>query len=354
MLEALQQGYGQNASFGQSQALARGGETRADVGVFSNLQDSEFNRNLNKEALMGSEARANIGLSADIASREFDQTMRGKEFESSQALARGSEARANLGATGQATNDALQRAIATGDYQLAGKIQQSQAQQAQAGLGLQAAGQTQGRRMDQFGALGDAADRDYARQQFNQQGRAQERQASMERSLAESGLARQDVQIASSLIEQRFQQELSSGKFDLQRAEVDLRSDLAEQGMKREDIERVARLAQQQWSNSMASTGFDSSEQQRIENSRLNAVMSDENIYNQRAALAGQPMSQMLSALSGNNVSPGVLGPMQMPLQQQPGGGFGGAMGGLAGGLAGSVLGPMGAQVGKNLGNRIF
>ena len=176
----------------------------------------------------------------------------------------------------------------------------------------------------------------------------------MERSLAESGLARQDVQIASSLIEQRFQQELSSGGFDLQRAEVDLRSDLAEQGMKREDIERVARLAQQHWSNSMASTGFDSSEQQRIENSRLNAVMSDENIYNQRAALAGQPMSQMLSALSGNNVSPGVLGPMQMPLQQQPGGGFGGAMGGLAGGLAGSVLGPMGAQVGKNLGNRIF
>ena len=84
---------------------------------------------------------------------------------------------------------------------------------------------------------------------------------------------------------------------------------------------------------------------------QINRLQAVENIYAGRSNTAMNPLTALLSALTGNNVSAQALGP---PLPQQQGGGLGGALGGIAGGLAGSFLGPLGAGAGSELGKNWF
>jgi len=388
--------FGQNvaaAQFGQGQDVAAGAEARDNLGIQNQMVNDALQRaiatgdstranmlaqlqaqmgqmglnlqgagqedarrqaqtdlGLREDALFGSEQRANLGIGADVASQMFDQQMRGSQFEQQQALARGQEGRAQAGQFNTMVNDALQRAIATGDYGQATQLAQLQAQQAQAGQQMQAAGMAQDRRMDRLGGMQQATAQDYQRQQANQAQRAALQRTELDRSVAEAGLQRQDVGIVSDLIDRQFQQNMAEGQFDIQRADQDLRKQLADEGLKDDDIDRASRIAQQQWSNNLAQAQFGSGEQQRIFGDQLNALQTDENIYNQRAQLAQQPLNALLSALGGVNVAPGVLGPMQMPLQTPSGGGWQGALGALAGGALGSFTG----GVGTNAANKLF
>ena len=151
---------------------------------------------------------------------------------------------------------------------------------------------------------------------------------------------------------------MASGAFDMERAAFDLQRDLAQAGMAREDIDRVSRLAQQTWANDMAQAQFPGAEQGRLLESAIAAEGFNESAYANRQQLAQQPLSQMLSALGGVNVAPGTVGPLQMPLQLRPGGGWQGALGSIVGGAAGSIGGPVGTAIGTRLGNwatdRIF
>jgi hypothetical protein len=309
---------------------------------------------LREDALFGTEARANLGMLADIANQQFGQQLQGSQFEQAQALARGAEGRAQAQTFNQMTDAALQRAIARGDYDQASDIAELQAQQAQVGMGLDAAAQAQDRRMDRLGVMQQGVAQDYQRELANQAMRQNLQRINLDKSVAEAGLERQDVGMVSDLIDQQFQQDLAAGQFNLSRADQQLRATLAQEGLNDEDIDRASRIAQQQWANNIAQTEFAAQEQQRIFNNQLQALQTDENIYNQRAQLAQQPLGQLLSALAGTNVAQGVLGPLQMPLQQPPGGGFGGALGGMAGGLAGSFLGPMGGALGARAGSALF
>jgi hypothetical protein len=309
---------------------------------------------LREDALFGTEARANLGMLADIANQQFGQQLQGSQFEQAQALARGAEGRAQAQTFNQMTDAALQRAIARGDYDQASDIAELQAQQAQVGMGLDAAAQAQDRRMDRLGVMQQGVAQDYQRELANQAMRQDLQRINLDKSVAEAGLERQDVGMVSDLIDQQFQQDLAAGQFNLSRADQQLRATLAQEGLNDEDIDRASRIAQQQWANNIAQTEFAAQEQQRIFNNQLQALQTDENIYNQRAQLAQQPLGQLLSALAGTNVAQGVLGPLQMPLQQPPGGGFGGALGGIAGGLAGSFLGPMGGALGARAGSALF
>lgn len=85
----------------------------------------------------------------------------------------------------------------------------------------------------------------------------------------------------------------------------------------------------------------------------LQRAMAQENIRGMRTQQAQQPLSALLSALSGLNVTPGTVAQLQMP-QQDSGGGFLGALGGILGAGAGSFLGPIGTAGGAALGNRLF
>ena len=69
-----------------------------------------------------------------------------------------------------------------------------------------------------------------------------------------------------------------------------------------------------------------------------NSLMGTENIDANRLQMMQQPLSMLLSALSGTNVSPGVLGQLQMP-RQGPGAGemFGSALGGFISNLPHAV-----------------
>ena len=287
-------------------------------------REGQARMGIEQQTALGNEQRQNIGLSADIAAQEFDQVMRGKEFEQSQAQA------------------------------------QQGAQLAQGGMQMQGAGQQEGarqfddtrgdsNRQFQIDAGLRAAGQQDQNAQFNQSTALQQQRLELDRSLGQAGLARQDIGMANDIIGQRFSQDMQSGQFDMERSAMQLQKDLAAAGIAREDIDRVAQIAQQQWQNTMARTGFDSSEQQRIVDAKNTALQLDENTYNQRAQLAMQPQSMMLSALAGTNVAPGVLGPMQMPLQQQPGGGWQGAVGSILGGAAGSFLGGAGTALGQRV-----
>jgi len=259
-----------------------------------------------------------------------------------------------VGAQNQVLNDQLTRAISAGVCGRAAQLAQLQAETSKAGLGLQAAGQTAQERISRAGlglqadALQASEDRAQAglglqasqaadaqrnqrisqglqasgmqdvNRRFNQQTALQQQRVQLDRSMAEAGLDRQDVGMASDLVQQRFDQDMATGQFDLSRSRFNLERDLTEAGLEREDIDRVSRIAQQQWQSQMGGAQFAAQEQQRILDSQLQALVTDENIFGQRASQAQQPLSMLLSALSGTNVAPGVLGPMQMPTQRPP------------------------------------
>jgi len=64
-----------------------------------------------------------------------------------------------------------------------------------------------------------------------------------------------------------------------------------------------------------------------------NALMGTENIDANRLAMMQNPLSMLLSALSGVNVAPGAIPNLQMPQQGRPGPGAGELFGGLLGNL---------------------
>jgi len=66
----------------------------------------------------------------------------------------------------------------------------------------------------------------------------------------------------------------------------------------------------------------------------MQSLMASENIPVQRLQAMSQPLAMLLSAITGTNVSPGVLGPLQMP-RQQPG--FGEMLGGALGGAVSNL-----------------
>jgi hypothetical protein len=188
-------------------------------------------------------------------------------------------------------------------------------------------------------------------------------------SLQEAGLARGDIDRSMEIINQRFGQNMAEGNFDLEVAKTGIQRDLQQAGLQQTNADQVINLAMQSFGQAMSKAGFNAQQQQagfgqemagkaftaeqqqQQYGNELQNLLTGENIFGQRFQQAGQPVSQLLSALTQTNVAPGVLGPMQMP---QRGGGAAGAFGSLAGGIAGSFLGPMGAAAGSNVGGRIF
>ena len=82
--------------------------------------------------------------------------------------------------------------------------------------------------------------------------------------------------------------------------------------------------------------------EQRIFDNLMTLLLTPENIRTGRFGMVQQPLSMLLSALSGVNVAPGTIGAAQMPAQRPPGPGAGELFGNLLGGLIGAG-GQMGA-----------
>tara|TARA_R110002110_G_scaffold54103_3_gene155483 strand:- start:586 stop:1722 length:1137 start_codon:yes stop_codon:yes gene_type:complete len=86
--------------------------------------------------------------------------------------------------------------------------------------------------------------------------------------------------------------------------------------------------------------------QQQYEN-MLGSLMGRENIDANRMQMMQQPLSMLLSAISGTNVSPGTIGPLQMPQQRPQGPGAGELFGGLLGNVISGGLGAYGSYLGR-------
>ena len=86
--------------------------------------------------------------------------------------------------------------------------------------------------------------------------------------------------------------------------------------------------------------------QQQYEN-LLGSLMGRENIDMNRLQMMQQPLGMLLSALSGTNVAPGTVGPLQMPQQRPPGPGAGELFGGLLGNLITGGMGAYGSYLGR-------
>ena len=78
--------------------------------------------------------------------------------------------------------------------------------------------------------------------------------------------------------------------------------------------------------------------------------MGRENIDANRLQMMQQPLSMLLSAISGTNVAPGTVGPLQMPQQRPPGPGAGELFGGLLGNLISGGMGAYGSYLGRKPG----
>ena len=310
--QALQNAQLQNLGFGSQQALARGGENRANLGLLSNILGQEFGQNLGQ-----------------------------RQFEQSQALARGGEARADLGAFGQEGSAGLGRALARGDF----TTQQAQALSGLAGdeqaRELQRLGFGSQQALNQFGLgaqqAGMAQGQANAVAQAEQFGAGQEMQAAnlqLQQSLQEAGLQRGDIERSMDIINQRFGQNMSEGRFDLDAAKVEIQRDLQEAGLQQSNAQMVTDLASQSFGQAMTTAQFNASQGQQQYGNQLQNLLAGENIFGQRFGQAQQPLSMLLSTLAGNNVAPGVLGPMQMP-RQTPG----------MGEIFGNVLGNIGANL---------
>ena len=72
----------------------------------------------------------------------------------------------------------------------------------------------------------------------------------------------------------------------------------------------------------------------------LNSLLQNENIASSRGQEMQQPLSMLLSALSGTNVAPGTVGPLQMPMQRAPGPGLLESLGNIGGQVAKNWLSP--------------
>ncbi len=130
------------------------------------------------------------------------------------------------------------------------------------------------------------------------------------------GERRADIELTGGLLGDLFGQQMKGSEFALNRLGAQQGAVGQAEGMDlgRRGIE--AQRAQMQYEN------------------MVNSLLQRENIDANRLQMMQQPLSMLLSALSGTNVAPGTIGPLQMP-RQGPGAGemFGSALGNLVSNL---------------------
>ena len=302
------------AGLGLQAAGQLGAEDRANLAAFGgaagDLQQAELQRVL----AGGGEQRANVAALSNVLGQEYGQQLAQQQEGRQQAVARGQEAREGAGVTSRLASEALGRDLERGRY---------------------ATGQAQA--LSQM--TGEEQAREVGRKTFGAQ-----------QAMNRFGVGAEQAKMYEGLMENQFNQALNKGQFDLSVAETEIRRDLAAAGLDQQNAAMMAQMAGQAFNENMATTGMTAQQQQQQYTNQLQNLLTGENIFGQRFGQAGQALTPLLSAVAGTNVAPGVLGPMQMP-QQNQGGGFMQAMGGLIGAGAGSVLGPAGATVGQQFGS---
>ena len=142
------------------------------------------------------------------------------------------------------------------------------------------------------------------------------------------GERRADIELTGGLLGDLFGQQMEGSEFALDRLGAQTGAVGQAEGM---DLSRRGVEAQQ------AQTQFDN---------MMNSFLQRENVDANRLQMSQQPLAMLLSALSGTNVSPSVLGQLQMP--QRGGPGFMGTLGNIAGNVASSWLSPGGMFGGGN------
>lgn len=130
------------------------------------------------------------------------------------------------------------------------------------------------------------------------------------------GERRADIELTGGLLGDLFGQQMKGSEFALNRLGAQQGAVGQAEGM---DLGRRGIEAQRA--------------QMQCEN-MVNSLLQRENIDANRLQMMQQPLSMLLSALSGTNVAPGTIGPLQMP-RQGPSAGemFGSALGGLVSNL---------------------
>lgn len=261
-LGALQNAQLQQGQFNAQNQLAGSQDSQSRANLLSNMLGNRFSEDVAGEQLAmqgNAESRANLGMQAGIADQYFNQAMQNRGLNLEQ-----------LSMLDQLANNELSRNVT------------------QAGFGNQA-------NLDQA------------------QTRLAMQNARIQQALAEGQITSDQANTLMNIANSQVNAEQAGRSFDLATDQQGFQQALAEAGLKREDIDRLAQLAQTQYGMDMSNAGFNASENQRGQENYMNTVLQNENIYNNRYNQTQQPLTQLLSALSGVNVAPNALNNLQMP-----------------------------------------
>lgn len=318
-----------------------GGERRADMGTAASLQDTLFNQQM---GVQGSR-RADLGSAQSALGALQDAQLQQGQFDSANQLAGSQDAQSRAGLLSGMLGNRFSEDVAGEQLAMQGNAE------SRANLGMQAgiadqyfnqAMQNRGLGLDQLSLLDQLANNELGRNVtqagFGNQANLDQAQtrlgmqnAQIQQALAEGQITSDQANTLMNIANSQVGAEQAGRSFDLQTDQQGFQQALAQAGLKREDIDRLAQLAQTQYGMDMSNAGFNASEDQRAYDNYANTMLQNENIYNNRYSQTQQPLTQLLSALSGVNVAPNVLGNLQMP-QQGP------STGEVAGQFVGSTI----------------
>jgi len=139
------------------------------------------------------------------------------------------------------------------------------------------------------------------------------------------GEKRENLELVANILGNLFQQNVAGTELGLDKV-----------GAAGQAIEQAEGMDLQRRAGALDRKGRQEDSQQRIYTNMLQLLMTPENINQMRMGNVQNPLSMLLSALSGVNVAPGTVGQLQMPAQRPPGPGAGELFGSLLGSLIGA------------------